>query len=208
MFLIAALIGFVVMNYYLDRADAPSVEPAVTSYDECIEAGYAHIANDPPQCETPDGQVFTAEDDIAQTPDDPDEVAERTISIYLYDADQDLDAAGNIQCTAAGLVAVERTIPHTETPLQDAVRELLAGEIRDDEVEAGLSTEFPLSGLTFEGVTLDDDDVLVLHFDDPQMATSGGSCRVGILWSQIEATATQFPTVDDVRFAPEELFQP
>lgn len=38
--------------------------------------------------------------------------------------------------------------------------------------------------------------------------TNGGSCRAGILWFQIEATAKQFSEVKQVRFLPEELFQP
>ena len=52
------------------------------------------------------------------------------------------------------------------------------------------------------------DEVLTLEFNDPNGKTVGGSCRVGILWFQIEATAKQFPEVKEVRFLPEELFQP
>jgi hypothetical protein len=41
-----------------------------------------------------------------------------------------------------------------------------------------------------------------------QRHTTDGSCRVGILWAQIEATAEQFPGVNEVKFLPGELFQP
>lgn len=182
-------------------------KPAITSFAECVEAGYDVMESYPRQCATPSGQTFT--EDIEQTPGaDDDPVAERTISLYYYNQANDTDSAGNIQCSADGLVAVERTIPVSESPLQDAVRLLLAGDLTEDEMAAGMSTEFPLPGLTLEGVTVDDDDVLVLQFADPERATSGGSCRTNILWQQINATATQFDSVDEVRFAPEELFQP
>jgi hypothetical protein len=50
--------------------------------------------------------------------------------------------------------------------------------------------------------------VLTLEFNDPENKTSGGSCRSGILWAQIKKTAEQFDDVEEVRFQPEELFQP
>ncbi|MGC8651262.1 MAG: hypothetical protein ACP5RX_01445 [Minisyncoccia bacterium] len=49
---------------------------------------------------------------------------------------------------------------------------------------------------------------LILKFNDSLNKTSGGSCRVGILWFQIEATAKQFSEVKKVEFLPEELLQP
>ncbi|MCR4325346.1 MAG: hypothetical protein NUV59_00885, partial [Patescibacteria group bacterium] len=63
-------------------------------------------------------------------------------------------------------------------------------------------------GLNLVSAKLGEGGVLTLTFDDPQSLTSGGSCRAGILWFQIEATALQFPEVKQARFAPEELFQP
>ena len=50
--------------------------------------------------------------------------------------------------------------------------------------------------------------VAAFTFVDPQDRLSGGSCRVGILWHEVRATALQFPSVTDVRFAPPYLFQP
>jgi spore germination protein GerM len=104
-------------------------------------------------------------------------------------------------------VAVDREISLTLTPAQDVIRLLIKGDLTDEESDQGISTEFPLSGLQLEGAELEN-GVLTLNFSDPENATSGGACRVNILWAQIEATALQFDTVDEVRFSPETLFQP
>ncbi len=131
----------------------------------------------------------------------------RTVNLYYYSPDRDTDASGNILCSQQGLVGLEREIPITQTPIQDAVRLLLEGELTQAERAIGITTEYPLQGLELEGANLQN-GVLTLEFSDPLNRTSGGSCRAGILWYQIEATALQFPEVSSVRFSPEELFQP
>ena len=131
----------------------------------------------------------------------------RQISLYYYNPENDKDESGNIMCSPAGLVAVEREVAVTQTPIQDAVNLLIKGELTDEEIAAGITTEFPLAGLELKGANLAD-GVLTLEFADPQNKTGGGSCRVGILRAQIEATAKQFEGVGDARFIPEELFQP
>jgi hypothetical protein len=141
------------------------------------------------------------------TPPPPAPGQERTIQLYYYDPSRDEDANGNVMCSAAGLVAVERTIPLTQTPIQDAIRLLLRGEITAQEETRGITTEYPLDGLQLTGASLND-GVLTLGFADPNNRTSGGSCRAGILWLQIERTARQFAGVNAVRFQPEDLFQP
>jgi spore germination protein GerM len=128
------------------------------------------------------------------------------VKLYFYNPALD-QGPGGVQCSAQGLVAVSRVIPHTATPLADAVRLLLQGEISSAERAAGIESEFPLQGLTLASAATSD-GVATLTFSDPQNKTGGGSCRVAILWAQIEATAKQFPTVTRVRFLPEELFQP
>lgn len=130
-----------------------------------------------------------------------------TIDLHYYDPERDLDDVGNIICSDAGLVAVQREVPVTRTPIQDAISLLLRGEILSEEVARGITTEFPLEGVELVGANLRD-GLLTLEFDDPLNMTSGGSCRTAILWHQIRATATQFDAVNEVRFIPEELFQP
>jgi hypothetical protein len=140
----------------------------------------------------------------------PTQLADREVSLFYYNPDLDLDESGNILCSPAGLVAVERRLDTSlsgEALIQHTIELLIAGELTADERAAGITTEFPLDGLSLDDVALDG-STLTLTFSDPNFRTSGGACRVGILWAQIEATAEQFPEVNDVRFAPEELFQP
>ncbi|MDP3763729.1 MAG: GerMN domain-containing protein, partial [bacterium] len=131
----------------------------------------------------------------------------RTINLYYYNSDLDKDESGNIACSRKGLAPVERKIPITQTPIQNTIKLLLLGELTEEERAQGIDTEYPLEGLSLKGALLKD-GILTLEFDDAKNKTVGGSCRVGILWFQIEATAKQFPEVRQVRFLPEEIFQP
>lgn len=132
---------------------------------------------------------------------------EKTVYLYYYNPDLDEDEEGNIRCSRAGLVQVSRQILVTITPIQDTIRLLISGNLTSEEKAQGITTEYPLEGLSLTGASLEN-GVLTLAFDDPYNRTSGGSCRVGILWFQIEATAKQFSGVQQVRFEPEYLFQP
>ncbi|MEK7135203.1 MAG: Gmad2 immunoglobulin-like domain-containing protein [Patescibacteria group bacterium] len=135
------------------------------------------------------------------------QVATRSVKLYFYNSNLDKDASGNVICSAKGLVPVNRTIPLTNTPIQDAVRELLKGPTTAERAQLS-GTEYPLPGLTLTSASLTS-GVLTLTFSDPQGKTTGGSCRVGVLSAQIEATAKQFGGVSTVRYAPmDSLFQP
>jgi len=131
----------------------------------------------------------------------------KTIKLFYYNPEKDKDAYGNIRCGREGLETVERQIPITMTPVQDAIRLLLKGELTDEERRRRITTEYPLAGLELKSASLAN-GILTLTFNDPENKTGGGSCRVGILWFQIESTAKQFDEVKDIRFMPEELFQP
>ena len=144
---------------------------------------------------------------IFETPIQFEEVPLKKVLLYYYNPEKDRDEAGNTKCSRDGLVAVERKIPISKTPIQDVINLLLQGKLTDKEKTQGITTEYPLEGLKLTGDNLKD-GVLTLSFEDPLNKTGGGSCRVGILWFQIEATAKQFPEVKEVRFLPEELFQP
>ncbi len=131
----------------------------------------------------------------------------KTIKLYYYNPELDKDESGNVMCSRKGLVAVEREVPVTKTPIQDAIKLLLLGKLTEEEKAQGITTEFPLEGFSLKDASLKD-GVLTLKFLDPNNKSVGGSCRVGILWFQIEATAKQFPEVKEVRFLPEDIFQP
>lgn len=135
------------------------------------------------------------------------EIKTRKITLYFYNPQADKDESGNVMCSRAGLAPVLRKIPLTKTLIQDAINLLLKGDLKESEKQAGIAPEFPLPGLALKGVNLTG-GILSLEFDDPQNKTSGGACRAGVLWFQIEATARQFAGVHQVRFIPETLFQP
>jgi len=131
----------------------------------------------------------------------------KTIKLYYYNPELDKDDSGNVMCSRKGLVAVEREIAASTTPIQGTIKLLLKGRITEKEKSQGIDTEYPLKDFSLESASLQD-GILTLEFDDPNNKSVGGSCRVGILWFQIEATAKQFPEVKQVRFLPEEIFQP
>lgn len=131
----------------------------------------------------------------------------RSVSLYYYNPDKDQDASGNVQCSKQGLVAVSRNISSSGDLIENTIKRLLEGGLTEEEKAAGVTTEYPISGLTLQKTDLQS-GVLTLTFDDSENKTVGGACRVGVLWSQIEATAKQFPEVKEVKFMPQELFQP
>ncbi len=131
----------------------------------------------------------------------------RAVQLYFYNPEKDKDAQGNILCSAKGLVAIERAIPRTTTPLADTIKLLLKGEVTSAERAQGITTEFPVSGFSFVSAAIRN-NIATVTFDDSQNRTTGGACRVAVLWAQIEATAKQFPSVTSVQYAPDELFQP
>jgi hypothetical protein len=129
------------------------------------------------------------------------------IDLYYYNKikDQELDPA--IGCSKDAVLPLEREIERTKTPIQDAIDLLLQGNITAEEKQIGFSTEFPLEGFSLKGANLKN-GLLTLEFEDKENKTTGGSCRVGLLWAQIEKTAKQFPGVESVSFQPDTLFQP
>ncbi|MFH1893200.1 MAG: GerMN domain-containing protein [Candidatus Zixiibacteriota bacterium] len=104
----------------------------------------------------------------------------------------------------AGVFPVERRLPATQTPVQDAIRMLIRAELTDKEREAGFMTEFPLPDVTIAEATIED-GVLTLLFNDTRHRTSGGTCRVDALRAQIVKTALQFPWIKGVRLDPDQF---
>lgn len=164
------------------------------------------------------GTLVLEKDNPSDLPEHSDEIripiilspTLRTVKLFYYNSNLDRDESGNIQCSRQGLVTVEREIPITKTPIQDTIKFLLKGKenLTEEDIARGVTTEYPLEGLSLAEVNLKEDGTLILKFNDLLNKTSGGSCRVGILWFQIEATAKQFPEVKKVQFLPGELFQP
>jgi len=129
------------------------------------------------------------------------------VNLFYYDPSLDQDSEGNILCTERGLVPVSREIA-SKTPIQATIELLLSGNLTAEERASGITTEYPLPGVSLSSVALTEEGVLRIALTDPEHRTGGGSCRVAVLWSQIRATALQFPEVKEVTFQPEDLFQP
>ncbi len=133
--------------------------------------------------------------------------AERTVKFYYYDAAKDKDEQGNIRCSQQGLVAINRQLPVSISPIKDTLQAFLNNPLSEADKAAGLTSEFPLAGVSLVDLALRDGN-LIVQLADPNNKTSGGSCRVAILRQQLEAVVRQFPEVKTVVFQPEELFQP
>lgn len=131
---------------------------------------------------------------------------EKVVKLYYYNPELDKDAQGNILCSEKGLVPVERKIKSVNI-IEDTIKLLLKGNLTDEEKSKGITTEYPLEGFKLVKSELKN-GILTLTFDDPYLKSSGGACRSRILWLQIEYTAKQFSEVKEVKFYPDELFQP
>ncbi|MBX4181641.1 GerMN domain-containing protein [Candidatus Parcubacteria bacterium] len=166
---------------------------------------------------TSTGTVVFEKDNPSGLPENADEVrvpvkfgsgstSTRSIKLYFYNESKDKDASGNVLCSAQGLVVVNRTTPLTNSPIQDAIKELLKGPSVSEKT-GGTTSEFPLSGVTLTGANLSS-GVLTLSFNDPQHKLNGGSCRVNVLRAQVEATAKQFGGVNSIRYQPAGTLEP
>jgi len=160
--------------------------------------GYLYVAS---TTIVPESEPSLSQADVHSTP------AERTMNLFYYDPSRDQDAEGNVMCSDKGLVPVSRKIA-SGTPIEDTIRLLLSGNLTAEERARGITTEYPLSGLSLTSVALREGGELRVALSDPEHRTGGGSCRVSVLWAQIRATALQFPEVKAVSFQPEDLFQP
>ena len=133
--------------------------------------------------------------------------ATRKIQLYYYNQKRDKEIAENIPCSPEAVLPVYREIFLSQTPIQDTINLLLQGNVTHEEKEEGFSPMFPLEGVKLVGAN-PKNGALTLEFEDPFNQTSGGSCRVRLLWAQVEKTAKQFPGIDEVKFTPEWFFQP
>jgi len=107
---------------------------------------------------------------------------------------------------------LERDIPLTKTVLKDAINILFTGPSTPEEKARGAISELQSAvangkkPVTIKSVTVKN-GVATVTLDDPDKFTTGGTCRVMIMKSQIEKTILQFPAVKSVKFEPLDLFQ-
>jgi len=115
----------------------------------------------------------------------------RLVKLYYHDAKLDPNFES---CDVNNYL--EKSIPLTQSPIKDTLNALIKSDIFEQ------NDEFVL-----KSINLKSDGTLVLEFPFIGGFTTGGSCRVGILTSQIEQTAKQFASVKTVVFTPA-VFQP
>ncbi|MBU4000049.1 hypothetical protein KKG29_02630 [Patescibacteria group bacterium] len=78
--------------------------------------------------------------------------APERVKLYYYNPELDRDESDNIACGRKGLAPVEKKIPITNTPIQDAINLLLKGKenLTQTDKTQGITTEYPLEGLALK----------------------------------------------------------
>jgi hypothetical protein len=117
-----------------------------------------------------------------------------TVEIYLIALEDEGRSDPQIGCNDS-LVAITRNITPTKAPLRAALLELLA--IKEQYYgQSGLYNALYQSDLQLDQVTIDETGRAIVHFSGDY--SLGGVCDIPRFEAQIEATAQQFATVNDV----------
>lgn len=121
------------------------------------------------------------------------DTSKNTISVKLYYHDPKLDP-NTENCESKDYV--EKEIIKTDNPIKDTINALISSDVfkKDDK-------------FVLKSINLKQDGTLLLEFPFIGGFTTGGSCWIGILTSQIKNTALQFSEVKKVIFEPN-VFQP
>lgn len=128
------------------------------------------------------------------------------IKLFYFNVDSARAYGVDGPLDSMAVLPVERSLPPTRTPIEDAIELWIAGELTEEEKAAGfVAPQFNSVRLVRSVLH---NGVLYLEFDDPKYETSGGATRVHILWSEIRKTVLQFPQVREVGFPDGEEFQP
>ena len=112
------------------------------------------------------------------------------VKLYFFDPENDPNTDN---CQANNFI--EKPLPATNTPIKDTIKLLI------DSGLLGNPSHFILLDIFLV------DKVLYLKFPSIPSFTTGGSCHIGILTSQIIDTSLQFPEVEKVIFEPQ-VFEP
>lgn len=149
--------------------------------------------------------------ELMQEGDSPNEAQQdeqtRIVYLYYYNLNADKEIADYLPCSEDAVLPVEREIPLTISPIRDTLDLLLEGILTDSEIADSYQTEFPNELFKISSINLKD-GVLYIDFTDAPNFVNGGSCRTGLLDSQIRKTAMQFPQVESVEYVDEFIFQP
>ncbi len=130
-------------------------------------------------------------------------VKKNIISLYYYNQSEDKENT----CDSNYVLPVTRYISESDNQIEDAINLLIKGKLTEKEIASGFFTEFPNADFKLLDSSLKN-GTLTLKFNEVPGFTTGGSCRVGILATEIVKTAKQFPEVKKVVFDPESIFEP
>ncbi|MEK7653201.1 MAG: DUF333 domain-containing protein [Patescibacteria group bacterium] len=129
-----------------------------------------------------------------------------TTKLKIYFNNTKLDPA----MTCNKVFPVDRVVAKTETPAKAALELLLAGELTQDEAQAGYETNIN-PGVKLQKVTIVSGTAKA-DFDEQLEYQVGGSCRVAAISAQIIQTLKQFSTVKKVIISingrTEDILQP
>lgn len=133
---------------------------------------------------------------------------QETYTMYFYNETLDKELNnGTIACDSNAVVPVTRNLRRAPS-LSKTMRLLIEeGPLPGEEI-LGFSSEFPHQGFRLIDIMYGDEGTLKLTFTEVPGFTSGGSCRVNLLRTQIEKTALQFEGVTKVEILPEDILQP
>ncbi len=113
------------------------------------------------------------------------------------------------ECNVNDFLEVE--LPMTQMNAQGLVDYLLNFKPNDDDLISSFPSGAtkPMGDLKIEELRMEN-GILYLSVDDPDYFTSGGSCWVGILSTQITETLNQLENIQEVRFegVQDYVFQP
>lgn len=159
----------------------------------------------PQEQATQEDSHISAEMEVVEP--DAEEAEKITVKLYYYNLDKDKEIDESIPCSADAVLPVEREITESLNVPAATLRLLLKGDITDEEASEGFQTEFAPGKLSYKSLMVKD-GTATIEFQDDNGFTSGGSCRAGLLATQIKKTLLQFDTIDKVVFANEDMFQP
>lgn len=142
--------------------------------------------------ETPAEAADAAAEAESAAEEEPAQATVDQVDLYFV-AIGDNGASGDVIGCEDSIVAVEQQIEPTTAPLEAAIQALLdAGEFVG---ESGLYNALDQSDLTIDGIQIENGKAFIALSGNLRI---GGTCDVPRVQQQIERTALQFDTVDEV----------
>ncbi|MCX6734865.1 MAG: GerMN domain-containing protein [Candidatus Peregrinibacteria bacterium] len=144
---------------------------------------------------TPDPKPVEEKVVQAATPEPKAEAAttQANMVVKVYFNNPKIDPNWDFECS--NVLAVERTIPKTESVASAAIAELLKGPT-DAEKSKGYMSNIN-TGVKVQGISIKD-GIAKIDFNEQLQFQVGGSCKISAIYAQIKQTLKQFSSVKDV----------